>query len=276
MKCSIKFSEFIEVAIDDVSPDPNQPRRNIIDSSVKDLSDNLRLHGQICPILVIRKGTKLIIVDGERRWRAMKLAGAHSIRIIVLESVPPPSEMLKLQILANCQRRDLNAMELSDQYVNLMREDKLSATELATTLSRSKSHTSEVLSLQDLPDPIKELVRVEKIGLTKAAQIARLPKEEQEGIASLVASGELNRSQLGRKASRNANNVEKGVKRVSLELAEATINLVGKCALSLDQILDVFEKLIRECKRARTQGLDVSTLASILRDRAQAKEGGGA
>jgi hypothetical protein len=148
-----------------------------------------------------------------------------------------------------------------------MQEAGINATELASTLGRSKGHVSSILSLLTLKPEVREMVACGRIAMGSAAEIARLPAEKQHAVAIQVASGELNRGQLQKRSQKPDKAADKGLKRVSLQFGDVIAQFAGSSRLNLDRIHELLEQLMKECRRARKQGLDVSTLAAVLRDR---------
>ena len=160
---------------------------------------------------------------------------------------------------------------MCEAYKTLMQLKKINASELAKVVSKSKTYVSNVLSLDKLPAEIKQLVREGRIGLAKGALIARMDPEEQQELN--VES--LSREKLERKTSRTK--LEgKPVRRVTLDMPAAKMSVVGRAKMSVDELIDMLQSLVRECKRARSQGVDISTLSCILRDRAKLDAEGGA
>lgn len=158
------------------------------------------------------------------------------------------------------------AASLCVAYMVLMRMMKINASELAKKVSKSKAYVSSVLSLDTLDEGIKLLIRNGTIGLVKASMLARMTSEEQEAAVTDLTDGTLSRDKLLLKSSKKKPK-GKPVRRLTLETPVATLSLVGKSKLSVDDLIDLFQSLIRECRKARSQQLDLITLACILRDR---------
>ncbi len=194
---------------------------------------------------------------------------------MVMDHKPDPAELYLHQFLANAHRLDLNPVELCNAYTELMQRLQINATELAQTVSKSKTYVSNVLSIDSLPDIIKQLIRERKIGLAKAALLARMTLEDQLRSVESLVSGQLDREQLESK-TRKRKSSDKPLRRVTLETPTATMNMVGKAKMTIDDLLEVLQTLVRECRRARSQSLDLATLSSILRDRSKSNANGGA
>ncbi len=258
--------ELRESLIENITEDKSQPRQDFDAVEDNPLVESVRDNGIIEPPSGYIEGDKIVLMSGTRRFRAAKAAGKKSITVRVAKRKPDQSELYLHQLLANAHRLDLNPMELCVAYMVLMRLMKINASELAKKVSKSKAYVSNVLSLDSLADEIKQLIRNGTIGLVKASMLARMTSEEQEAAVAELTDGTLSRDKLLRKSSKKKPKGEP-VRRITLETPVATLSLVGKAKLSVDELIDLFQSLVRECRKARSQQLDLSTLACILRDR---------
>lgn len=110
-------------------------------------------------------------------------------------------------------------------------------------------------------------MREGKIGLAKGALLARLGEDALLKALDEIEKGNVSRATLEQKASKKRG-TDKPVRRVALELPTATISLIGKSKISVEQLIELLQELVKHCRKARSQGLDLTTLASILRDQA--------
>ena len=110
----------VEIPLDQISPNPHQPRQIFNEDELKELADSIEAHGLIQPLIVTQAGTSYQIIAGERRWRASRLAGLTTVPVIVKETTP--QQMLELAIVENIQRADLNPLEEAQAYTQLMEE----------------------------------------------------------------------------------------------------------------------------------------------------------
>lgn len=267
--------QLVDVPMGRIKLDTGQPRQDFPGAERKELTANLIEHGQKEPITGYWEGDYFIVVSGTRRCISGADAGLEKMLAVVMDHKPEPAELFLHQFLANEHRLNLNPVELCAAYLVLMRLMKINATELAQTVSKSKTYVSNVLSIDGLGAEAKQLIREGRVGLAKAAMLARLSPEEQQLATKKLLGGRLTREQLERLSSKNKPN-GKAVRRVTLETPVATMSLVSKTKLTIDELLELLQTLVRECKRARSQSLDLSTLSSILRDRAKLNQTGGA
>ena len=151
------------VPIEQLFPNPNQPRRDFEPEAMQELADSLAKKGVIQPLIVRRIGTeeKYEIVAGERRWRAAQMANLHELPVIIRQF--SDAEVLEIAIIENIQRAELNAIEEAQAYKQLMQRFGHTQEKIAEALSRSRSHIANLLRLLTLPDDVQALVTKGKI-----------------------------------------------------------------------------------------------------------------
>ncbi|TLM82536.1 MAG: ParB/RepB/Spo0J family partition protein, partial [Actinobacteria bacterium] len=148
--------EITELAIEIISPNPDQPRTDIDEEAVAELADSIAKVGLLQPIIVRPLGEGYQIIAGERRWRACRLAGLDRVPVRVLAT--SESEALELALIENLQREDLNAIEEARGYRKLLSEHQMTQAELADKVSKSRSTITNALRLLDLPSEVQDLV----------------------------------------------------------------------------------------------------------------------
>lgn len=152
-----KVSKLVELDIEEVVRDEEQPRRNFDKAALEELADSIREHGVLQPIVVIKSGKKYQIVAGERRWRASQLAGKTTIPAIV--RTLDAQNKLELSIIENAQREDLNPIELATAYVKLKEQFNLQNDEIAKRVGKSPSSITNTMRLLKLPDEAKKAMQ---------------------------------------------------------------------------------------------------------------------
>lgn len=143
-----------QLDINQIQPNPLQPRGMITPDSLMDLVDSIREHGIIEPLIVAHTPAGFQIIAGERRWRAAKLAGLAHVPCIIKET--SPQGMLEMAIVENVQRTDLNAIDRAKAFERLIEEFDLSNAEIAQRIGKSPSYVSNSLKLLSLPDALKD------------------------------------------------------------------------------------------------------------------------
>lgn len=150
----INKKEVIELPVDDLQPNPLQPRGVITPDSLMELVDSVREHGVLEPLVVAHTPAGYQIVAGERRWRAAKVAGLKTVPVLVRET--SPKGMLEMALVENVQRTDLNPLERAKAFERLKEEFRLNTAEIAQRISKSSSYVSNSLKLLQLPDALKD------------------------------------------------------------------------------------------------------------------------
>ena len=146
--------EVIQLEINQLQPNPLQPRGAITPESLVDLVDSIREHGVLEPLVVAKTPAGYQIIAGERRWRASKLAGLTHVPVIVRET--SPKGMLEMALVENVQRVDLNPLDRAKGFERLMNEFGLTTSEIAVRIGKSVAYVSNSLRLLSLPDALKD------------------------------------------------------------------------------------------------------------------------
>ncbi len=146
--------EVIQININELQPNPLQPRGAISPESLVDLVDSIKEHGILEPLVVAKTPAGFQIIAGERRWRASKLAGLTHVPVIIRETTP--KGMLEMAMVENVQRIDLNPLDRAKGLERLQTEFGLSTSEMATRIGKSVAYVSNSLRLLALPDALKD------------------------------------------------------------------------------------------------------------------------
>ena len=145
-----------EVDIDRLSPNDEQPRAQMDDAKLEELTQSIKANGIIQPILVRRSGNAYRIIAGERRWRAAQRAGLHKVPVVVRD-VPPGSEqqLLELALVENIQREDLNPVDEALAYQRLADNFSLTQDQIAAAVGKDRSSVANYLRLLKLPEEVR-------------------------------------------------------------------------------------------------------------------------
>lgn len=166
-----------ELAVDMIAPNPDQPRTDIDDESVAELSDSIKRVGLLQPIIVRPLGEGYQIIAGERRWRASRAAGLERVPVRVLTTTE--NESLELALIENLQREDLNPIEEARGYRRLLSEHQMTQAELADKVSKSRSTVTNAMRLLDLPEEVQQMVYEGRLSAGHARAILSVPDEQQ-------------------------------------------------------------------------------------------------
>ena len=170
----------LEIAIDDISPNKEQPRKKFDEDALMELAESIRNHGVIEPLVVMKKKGKdnkeyYQIIAGERRWRAAKIAGLQSVPAVIKEY--SEKQILEIALIENIQREDLNAIEEAKAYNELMKKCNLTQDQLADRVSKSRTAITNALRLLKLEEKVQQMVIDEK--LTAGHVRALIPIEDK-------------------------------------------------------------------------------------------------
>jgi ParB family transcriptional regulator, chromosome partitioning protein len=185
----------ITLPIDEVAPNPAQPRTVFGRERLEELATSIRANGIIQPLIVRRVGEGYQIVAGERRWRAARIAGLKEVPVIVQEIADP--KMLELALIENIQREDLNPIETAHAYDRLGRELGLSQEEIGKRTGKDRTSITNMVRLLRLPDDVQQLVAERRLKMGHARAILALPSvEEQIRLAEKAAAQDLSVRQV--------------------------------------------------------------------------------
>ena len=175
----VPFRNAGRIPTDHIIPDPNQPRKEFDDESLQQLGQSLDSTGQLNPIRVRWSDDhqKWLIVCGERRWRAARLAGRHEIDCLFIEGELPAGEILQQQLIENCQREDLQPMELAHGFADLMTLNDWNAKQVADSMHVPASKVTRILALRKLPSEVQQQVADRHIPERTAYELSKLTCE---------------------------------------------------------------------------------------------------
>lgn len=174
--------EIIDIPLEQLRPNPYQPRTIFTDESLKELATSIKEHGVFQPIIVKKSIKDYEIIAGERRYRASKLAGLEKIPAIVRDFTD--EQMMEIALLENLQRENLSAIEEAQAYYNLQNNLNLTQEELANKVGKSRSHITNMLGLLRLPNLVQEMVNKKQISMGHARVLSKL--EDNEKIVELA------------------------------------------------------------------------------------------
>lgn len=176
-----------EIKLTEIQPNPHQPRKHFSQDAIQELSLTIQQHGVIQPIVVQKNntGSGFILISGERRLRACKLAGFVKIPAIVKEV--SEADMMELALIENLQREDLNSLEEAQAYQNLIDKRGLKITDLAARVGKNRSTITNLIRLLGLPKQVQDWIKEGKITEGQARPVCSLPDaRKQVEVASKI------------------------------------------------------------------------------------------
>ena len=182
-----------QVPIDQISPNPYQPRKTFNEASIEELARSVREHGIVQPLVVTRIGdNKYRLVAGERRFRAAQKAGLEVVPVVVKETMTD-SDTLQIALIENIQREDLNPIEEAYAYHQLHEEFGLTQEEISKRVGKERSTVANFLRLIKLPDAVKKLLASGQLSMGHARAILAIDSpKKQEQLADRVVKRNLN------------------------------------------------------------------------------------
>lgn len=164
----------IEIPVDRIAANPAQPRSRFDDQALAELAASIRAHGVLQPVLVRERDGGFVLVAGERRWRAARLAGLSTVPAVVRELLADEDE-LQLALVENLQRRDLTPLEEARAYDDLRGRFGLSQAQIADRVGVDRSTVANALRLLKLPPEIQELLESGKLSAGHARALLAFP-----------------------------------------------------------------------------------------------------
>jgi ParB family chromosome partitioning protein len=244
------------IRLDRIVPDPGQPRAEFDADSLDRLARSLEERGQLQPIRVRwdEADQVYVVVIGERRWRAARLAGLESIACVVVPGTATPEEILEDQLVENCVREDLRPIEQARAYQTLMQRLGLSQRGLAEKLSISQGQVMQALKLLELPAAVQESIDAGEVPPTVGYEIAKIPDAGRQ----IEMAGKVARGEIGRDGVRDQTVRAPRPRRWSCTLddgASVTVAIPGReadAAAALEKLQAAIKRARAEIARARS------------------------
>jgi len=238
------------VPIDQIDPNPNQPRQVMGDLS--ELIASITEKGIIEPLVVRQRGERFQIIAGERRYQAGVQAGLRELPVVVREV--DDTEVIELALIENLQRKDLTPFEEAEAMQGLSERCGYTHEDLARRLGRSRTSVTESLALNGIPDEVRNLCRLADIGAKSLLlQVVRqnTPSKMTALVERIASQGGTTRQQLREAVAKTKPGRPKPfvfayrppTKAFSLKLS------FGKSRVARDEIIDALESIIRELRK---------------------------
>nr|WP_314391425.1 ParB/RepB/Spo0J family partition protein [uncultured Campylobacter sp.] len=174
-----------DIDLDLIVENPYQPRKNFDETALRELSESIKRHGLIQPIIVIEKDGGYMLIAGERRFRATKLLGESKIKAIVADI--ESQSLRELALIENIQREDLNPIELANSYKELIDEYKITQDGLANIIHKSRVQITNTMRLLSLSAVTQEYIKEGKLTQGHAKVIVGLePNDEKTAVDTII------------------------------------------------------------------------------------------
>lgn len=230
----------VQLRLDDIEPNRDQPRRTFDEEALAELADSIAQHGVIQPLLVRpMAGGGYQLVAGERRWRASRMAGLTEVPVVIREM--SDAEMMEIAMVENLQREDLNAIEEAEGYRMLMERCNLTQEEAAKRVGKSRPAVANAVRLLNLPDNVQQYVKDGKLSAGHARTL--LGFEDMDALqdaAQMVVEKGLSVRELERLAKKS--------RQVSSSKPAGDGSMTGRASLYDEVELSLTEHLGRRVK----------------------------
>lgn len=179
----------LEIPIKDIRPNPFQPRKSFDEVALQELADSIKHDGLLQPIVVKEDLDGYVLIAGERRYRASKLAKLKEIKAIVLN--PDEQKMRRFALIENIQREELNAVELAQAYSELIKIHDLTHDELSAMIHKSRTHITNTLRLLQLSQKTLKALTDKKITAGHAKVLVGLNEKQQQLLVNSIIGQKL-------------------------------------------------------------------------------------
>ncbi|MEN4045568.1 ParB/RepB/Spo0J family partition protein [Sulfurimonas sp. NWX367] len=184
-----QYDAVLEIPLKDIRPNPFQPRKSFDETALLELAESIKNDGLIQPIVVTEDIDGYILIAGERRLRASKLAKLKEIRAVVLNS--DEQKMRQFALIENIQREELNAVELAEAYTELIKLHDVTHDELANIIHKSRTHITNTLRLLQLAPKTQKALVEKKISAGHAKVMVGLNEKDQQLILNSIIGQKL-------------------------------------------------------------------------------------
>ena len=255
-----------EIPVEKITPDPDQPREEFDEEALGRLAESLKVRGQLQPIRVRwdEGNGRYVIVCGERRWRAARMAGLAAMSCIVMDGPVGPGELLALQLIENCVREDLKPIEQARAFRALMGQNDWTVSQVARELAIDHSNVSRALALLELPPAVQEQVEQGALPPATAYEVSKLDDHEaQTEVAARIVAEGLSRAETINAVRQAAAKLKVGTKgkgaTKARKVTSRTIRTSTGCKVTIehrrgvddDMILAAVEEIARQIQAAR-------------------------
>ena len=214
----------VMISLLDIDPNYEQPRKNFDEAALNELADSIRVHGVIQPIVVTPIGKRFMIIAGERRFRASKIAGKADIPAIVRNYTP--QQIKEISLIENLQREDLSPIEAARAIKVLMTEFNMTQEVAADRIGKSRSAIANTLRLLTLNDDVIALIEQGRLSAGHARTLVVVPSEHQYKLALKGCDNQLTVREM-EKMVREFLNPKPEKQKASVEESKELVSLVS-------------------------------------------------
>jgi len=234
-----------ELDVETITPNPFQPRKHFDEVALKELSQSIKEHGLLQPIVVIEKEDGYLLIAGERRLRAHKLAKIETVKAIIADAGIDDIKLRELALLENIQRENLNAVELANSYAELIEVHNITHDDLSAVVHKSRSQITNTMRLLTLSRYAQEQLITSKISQGHAKILVGLDEKKQKVVIDSI---------IGQKLSvRDTENMVKGYK-VGIAVKSVKSTNTG----FLEKYKDKFQTLLPLKHKIKSKSVEIT------------------
>lgn len=223
-----KPNDIVELKLEEIRPNPYQPRKTFDEDALKELAESIKIHGVVQPIIVKKSIKGYDLIAGERRTKASKMAGKTTIPAIIREF--NDEEMMEIALIENIQRENLNPIEEAEGYENIIQAYNLTQDEVAKKFGKSRSYITNILGLLRLPPNTRQYVIEGKISTGHARVLSKMSDEKEiDSLANKIIAEGLN--------VREVENISKGKEKT---------NHINRPNYKISKGYPIYESIMRE------------------------------
>ncbi len=225
----------LEIPLSNIKVNPYQPRKHFDEKALQELSESIKLHGLLQPIVVVEQMDEYVLIAGERRLRATKLAKKKTIKAVIVHATA--EQMRELALIENIQREELNPIELAKSYQELIEVYAITQDELSAIIHKSRSQITNMLRLLQLSAKAQKAIIEKQITAGHAKVMVNLPNKEQNILVDSI---------IGQKLSvRDIEKIAKQFKESGSDSARTSKSSAPKeKSLNMDILKDVIDERI--------------------------------
>lgn len=246
-----------------VKVNTQQPRKERPREEYLRLKDSLEKHQQMQPVIVLPEGEHFVLLDGHGRYQALTELGKDSILAIVINPTLTKNDQLLYGFIVNSQRSDLHYLDRAEALVTLQQSLQWSQSRLATETGEDIATINKLIAVHQLDVDLKSRLREERTGFVKAWELTKLASKEEQLAAINSKSQALLRSYKSGVT----------VKRVVCPLGSGMVVTVSGESLDFEGFLMSLEYVLKEGRKYRAKGCDVTTLGRVFKDQSKPKQG---
>lgn len=209
-----KKEDIVEISLDEIRPNPYQPRKYFNEEALEELASSIKIHGVVQPIIVKKSIKGYELIAGERRTKAAKKAGLTNIPAIIRNF--NDQEMMEIALIENIQRENLNPIEEAECYLKIIDSTKITQDEMAKRFGKSRSYITNLLGLLSLPEEVKKLVVSKDLSMAHARSLSKLAdSSKQIELANKIVSEGMNVRLLEKLINENPFEKKVKIKRIN-------------------------------------------------------------